>query len=199
MKKMEAVDIRIEKTSFSGRHLIFRNLNLSLGAGLNIIFGPPGRGKTLLMQVLAGLEEPEEGSIKWDGKISMVSQYPEREFLYSDCFSELGGSGCGCPSSHLFSLSDIGLSSRILPLSPWSLSRGEKKRLAILRALREYPRQERALIIDDPFCDLDIGGRKAVVDMIKKLLKEIIIISTNRKEDLKYIETRNTVCNIIEI
>ena len=196
---MNVSGLTIEITSFTGSRQIINNFSADFNNGINVIFGPPASGKTTLLQTLAGLNRPVSGEIKRNNCLSFVSQVPEREFIHSSCAGELGVERPEDFENIENELKEIGLDKSVMKRSPWSLSRGEKKRIALLRAIREYNSCEKIVILDDPFCDLDNTGRDQAVRMLKKCSANVVIMSTNRQEDLDFLEESGLKYNLMEL
>lgn len=194
---MKVTNLTVEATSFSSKREVIINFSSRFMAGMNVIYGPPGSGKTTLLQTLAGLRKPASGKVVCESKLSLVSQVPEREFIYSSCAGELGVTGTEKEVKE--DLKKIGLNSSLMEISPWNLSRGEKKRLAILRALREHSGKRKVLIVDDPFCDLDRAGREKIAGLLKVSGDVVVIIATNRREDLQLLEKKGIEYKIFHL
>ncbi len=196
---MQVEKLTVEMTSFDGSRQVISNFSASFNKGINVIYGPPASGKTTLLQTLAGMNRPASGEIRNQGRLSLVSQVPEREFLHSSCACELGADNPEDVKKLSEELKEIGLNISIMERSPWSLSRGEKKRLALLRAAREYRNCEKVLIIDDPFCDLDKNGCAQVAQILKDSSNNVVIVATNRREDLEFLKGKGLEYSLIEI
>jgi ABC-type sugar transport system ATPase subunit len=150
-------------------------LTLDVSSGeLLAVVGPTGSGKTTLLRLIAGLTEPSEGSVLFDGKT--VNDLPTNErgvrMVFQDyalyphlkVFSDRRYSNLGFPLNlrrtkpgPLRSIVDgiaarIGISERLYPRRPGQLSEGEKQRVAFGRAVALPPR---LLLLDEPFSNLD--------------------------------------------
>jgi len=162
------------------------NVNLTINDGeYFVLLGPSGVGKTVLMEIIAGLIRPDEGRILWDGE-DIASRPPEaRGFsvVYQDyaLFPHLTvkqniafgleAAGAGTEKIHRqqTTLSEILHIDGLLDRYPAKLSGGEKQRVALARALAVEPR---LLLLDEPLAALDVGTRL-------RLRKELKRISTD--------------------
>ena len=155
-------------------------LTLEIGSGeLLAVVGPTGCGKTTLLRLIAGLEQPTEGSVLFDGE--PVDRLPAGErrvrMVFQDyalyphlrVFADRGYSNLGFPlnlrrtkTEVLRSIVNgiatrIGISERLFPRRPRQLSEGEKQRVAFGRAVTLPPR---LLLLDEPFSNLDPISRE---------------------------------------
>ncbi len=152
-------DIRAEglKKSFDDRLIIDNSLELKAG-GVYYLNAPSGSGKTTLLNIIAGIEKADEGEIS-KGRISMVFQ-DDRLIMKANALRNLELAGCrGDLAAELRKV----LPESVLNLPADRLSGGEKRRLAILRALL-HPSD--IVLMDEPFTGLD--------DMTKMRMNEYI-------------------------
>ncbi|MBI2264342.1 MAG: energy-coupling factor transporter ATPase [Armatimonadetes bacterium] len=156
------------------------------------IVGRSGSGKTTLVQHINRLLRPTSGAVLVDGqdinapgfpvkevrrKIGLVFQYPEHQLFEETVFEDvafgprnLGYSGSELPGLVSEALSLVGLSfDRYHSRSPFSLSGGEKRRVAIAGILAMKPR---VLILDEPTAGLDPQGREAILHRLERLRVE---------------------------
>jgi len=177
---------------------------------LGLIIGRSGSGKTTLLQVLAGLCEQTSGDVSIVpssfpnpaaapplslearmAKVGLVFQFPERHFLGSDIFSELTFSW---PRDPAFFMQQQILRTRVekvlravrlegVPMarSPWALSGGQQRRLALAIQL---VRQPALLLLDEPLAGLDWEARMEVVELLQRLKEEctLLVVSHDLKE-----------------
>ena len=166
------------------------------------IMGKTGCGKSTLMQLIAGLEKPEQGRILVDGKdingdgydrlelrrkVGVVFQYPETQLFETTVFREVG---FGLRHSKLTPeekkdrvfhvLTQLGfVPGEVGERSPFSMSGGEKRRLAIAGILAADPEY---LFLDEPFAGLDPVSRDRFAGLIRGLHEQgvtVILISHN--------------------
>ncbi|MBR5420002.1 MAG: ATP-binding cassette domain-containing protein [Lachnospiraceae bacterium] len=156
--------------SFDGRRIIDTELKLKRGKSY-YLKEPSGAGKTTLLKLIAGLETADSGSIR-AGKLSMVFQEDRlieganglRNLLLAGCRGEL-------KEEYLKLLPEHTL---LLPAS--KLSGGERRRLAIIRALL-HPSD--IVILDEPFTGLDEESRKKTRDWILRHLDGRTLLYTS--------------------
>jgi len=167
---------------------VLKGATADFSSGLNIVYGPAGCGKTTLLESLAGLEKISGGEIIIEGKFFFLTQVPEKEFVYDSCAKEISGSA---DTDVDYYLKKAGLSTDIKSISPWKLSRGERKRLAVARNLYYYLNDKRGIyLLDDPFTDMDSEGIKVISENIIENGCFKVIMTTNRLYDLKYFEDK---------
>ena len=170
------------------------------------VMGPSGSGKTTLLHLLAGLDRPTEGSLYW--REQEFSELPERDlarlrsqqfgFVFQDaCLMSgldafgntrlphvLTGSTDGADRArHL--LEQFGLGSRLHRL-PSQLSRGEKQRVAVARALMNEPA---LLLADEPTGNLDRAATVSMFEMFKELNENsglTILVATHDESILEH-------------
>lgn len=167
------------------------------------LIGHTGSGKSTLIQHLNGLLKPMEGKVLADGvdvtekseksrslrrKIGLVFQYPEYQLfeesvLKDVCFgpNNLGLSQELCEERAIHALGLVGLDAQaVRDRSPFGLSGGEKRRVAIAGVLAMEPE---VLILDEPTAGLDPQGHRSILDMIQAIRRErdltIILVSHN--------------------
>ncbi len=158
--------------SFAGRRVLER-IDFTIADGEYLmLLGPSGSGKTTLLRLLAGLEEPDAGTLRLDGRdlrgvdpadrdLSLVFQnhalYPQltvRENLALPLrLGHVAGAEIANRVAEIASV--LGLT-RLLERLPECLSGGERQRVALGRALTA---RTRILLLDEPFSDLDPGLR----------------------------------------
>lgn len=171
------------------------------------LIGHTGSGKSTLIQHLNGLLRPTSGAVFVDGidlglrndearavrrKIGLVFQYPEHQLfeetvLKDVCFGpkNLGVSAEDCEARALHALELVGLDGPAFQhRSPFELSGGEKRRVAIAGVLAMEPK---VLILDEPTAGLDPKGHRDILDMVRHIKQErelTILLVTHNMDDV---------------
>ncbi len=186
------------------------NGEFQLDVSLNIaegefvaLFGPSGVGKTTLLRCLAGLEQPEQGSIVANGetwldsakRINLPTQQRRVGYMFQDyaLFPNMTVRGNqefalrkGADKKCVNELLDLMALGELQHRKPDSLSGGQKQRVALARALASEPR---LLLLDEPFSALDAEMRSRLHDEILRLQKHFgittIIVSHDVSEVCK--------------
>lgn len=175
------------------------------------VIGHTGSGKSTLMQHLNGLVKATSGSIYFNGediydedfdmkklrsKVGLVFQYPEHQLFEVDVFSDVcfGPKNLGLDKKEVElrafdALRQVGLPEDLYYQSPFELSGGQKRRVAIAGVLAMKPE---VLILDEPTAGLDPKGRDEILDQIKKLQVEagmtIILVSHSMEDVAEYVD-----------
>ncbi|MCT4710823.1 molybdenum ABC transporter ATP-binding protein ModC [Enterobacteriaceae bacterium H11S18] len=170
-----------------GDHRLAINETLP-GAGITAVFGVSGAGKTSLINAISGLTRPQEGRIVLNDRV--LSDTESRRFLapekrrigyvFQDArlfphYRVRGNLKYGMVKSaadqfdKLVALLGI---EDLLDRFPWSLSGGEKQRVAIGRALLTSPE---LLLLDEPLASLDIPRKRELLPYLQRLAREINI------------------------
>lgn len=194
------------------------NVSFSINKGEFLtVIGHTGSGKSTLIQHLNGLIKPTSGRVLIDGediwenpkdirktrfKVGLVFQYPEyqlfEETVYRDIAfgpKNMGLSDEEIKSRVLEAASFLGLPSNIMDKSPFELSGGQKRRVAIAGVLAMRPE---VLILDEPTAGLDPMGRETVFGQIKNYHKETgstVILVSHSMEDVARLANRVMVIN----
>ncbi|MCI9148779.1 MAG: energy-coupling factor transporter ATPase [Hungatella sp.] len=173
------------------------------------LIGHTGSGKSTLIQHLNGLLKPAGGTIYYDGtdiysegynlrklrsKVGLVFQYPEHQLFEVDVFSDVcyGPKNLGLGREEAEerakeALRQVGLKEKYWEQSPFELSGGQKRRVAIAGVLAMDPR---VLILDEPTAGLDPKGRDEILEEISQLHRErgmsIILVSHSMEDIARY-------------
>lgn len=170
------------------------------------IIGHTGSGKSTLIQLLNGLAKPSSGVVYIDGKniwekpkeikkvrflVGMVMQYPEYQ-LFADTVKEdiaFGPKNMGLDEKEIEerikkSIEFCGLNKDILEKSPFDLSGGQKRRVALAGVMAMNPK---ILVLDEPAAGLDPKGRREILGGIKEYQRQSgtsVIIVSHSMEDM---------------
>ena len=175
------------------------------------IIGHTGSGQSTLVQHLNGLLKATEGHIYVDGediydkdydlkklrsKVGLVFQYPEHQLFEIDVFTDVcfGPKNLGYDRKEtellaFDALQKVGLDKEYYYQSPFELSGGQKRRVAIAGVLAMKPK---VLILDEPTAGLDPKGREEILSQVKKLRDEsnmtIILVSHSMDDVAEYVD-----------
>ena len=199
-------------------HDAVKNVSFSISKGDVIgIIGHTGSGKSTLVQHLNGLLKATEGEILLDGvniwenkknirairsRVGLVFQYPEYQLFEDTVYKDIafGPKNMGLSddeiANRIYEVCDlVGIKRDYLDKSPFDLSGGEKRRLAIAGVMAMQPE---IIIFDEPVAGLDPQGRANVIKMINDYSKRynatVLIISHNM-EDMALIADKLLVMN----
>jgi len=189
-----------------------KDINLVIPDGQFIgLIGHTGSGKSTLVQHLNGLIKPTGGTIYYNGedihekdydkkqlrsKVGLVFQYPEHQLFEIDVFKDVcfGPKNLGLSQKETelrayAALKQVGLEDEYFYQSPFDLSGGQKRRVAIAGVLAMKPE---ILILDEPTAGLDPKGRDEILDQIAKLKEEtgitVILVSHSMEDVARYVE-----------
>ena len=192
------------------------SLDIYEGEFLGII-GHTGSGKSTLIQHLNGLMKADSGEIYFNGEniydkefslpflrkhVGLVFQYPEHQLFESTVFEDVcfGPKNLGLSKEETTeaakkALAQVGLNEKYYEKSPFELSGGEKRRVAIAGVLAMNPE---VLILDEPTAGLDPKGRDDILNQLKILQKErniAIVLVSHSMEDVARFADRLVVMN----
>lgn len=188
-----------------------KNINMEIRDGEFIgIIGHTGSGKSTLVQHFNGLMKATSGAIYYNGeniygegysmkklrsKVGLVFQYPEHQLFEVDvltdvCFGpkNLGLSKEEAEERAKKALQMVGLKEKYYKQSPFEMSGGQKRRVAIAGVLAMEPE---VLILDEPTAGLDPKGRDEILEQLKRIHEErgitIILVSHSMEDVAKYV------------
>ena len=199
-----------------------KDVNLTIEDGQFIgIIGHTGSGKSTLIQHLNGLLKATSGTILYNGediysekydlrqlrfKVGMVFQYPEHQLFETTNFEDVcfGPKNLGLDKEEVEARALVALTSVRFPKelygnSPFDLSGGQKRRVAIAGVLAMKPD---VLILDEPTAGLDPAGRDEILGLISKMHRELgitIILVSHSMEDVAQYVDRIIVMNSGEV
>lgn len=187
------------------------DISLQIGDGEFIgLIGHTGSGKSTLVQHINGLLRATSGNIYYNGadiyakdfemkqlrsKVGLVFQYPEHQLFEVDVFSDVcyGPKNLGLSKSEAElraydALKQVGLADEYFYQSPFDLSGGEKRRVAIAGVLAMNPE---VLILDEPTAGLDPKGRKEILEQIARLREDsgitVVLVSHSMEDVAEYV------------
>lgn len=189
-----------------------KNINLKIEDGEFIgMIGHTGSGKSTLIQHLNGLIKASSGGIYYNGediydpdydlrqlrsRVGLVFQYPEHQLFETTVFDDV----CFGPMNQGFSkneaglrafeaLKNVGMPEELYYQSPFDLSGGQKRRVAIAGILAMKPE---VLILDEPTAGLDPKGRDEMFEQIVRMHEEnnltIILVSHSMEDVARYVQ-----------
>ena len=197
-------------TAFEKHALSDINLEIPDGQFIGVI-GHTGSGKSTLIQHLNGLLKATSGTIYYNdkniyeegydmkalrSKVGLVFQYPEHQLFEADVFSDVcfGPKNLGLSKEEVEArayeaLRLVGLKEKHYKKSPFELSGGQKRRVAIAGILAMEPD---VLVLDEPTAGLDPKGRDDILDQVAKLHREkkitVILVSHSMEDVARYVE-----------
>ena len=194
------------------------DVTLTIGDGEFVgLIGHTGSGKSTLVQHLNGLMKPDHGSVIVDGmdvsdknadlreirrRVGLVFQYPEHQLFEETVRKDVsfGPRNLGCSEQEIEervvkACHQVGLSDEKLDMSPFDLSGGNKRRVAIAGVLAMRPR---VLVLDEPTAGLDPRGRNELLELIRGLHDEegnTIVMVSHSMDDISALAQRIIVMN----
>lgn len=210
------MSIKLENISYqyrdSSRRKALFNVSLEIKPGEFIgIVGHTGSGKSTLIQHLNGLLKPDEGKVLFDGsdiyqegyslkelrgKVGLSFQYPEHQLFEVTVFEDVcfGPKNLGLSQEEVKgrareALQMVGMDEKYYEKSPFELSGGQKRRVAIAGILAMHPQY---FILDEPTAGLDPIGRDKILELLKRLHEDqgitIILVSHSMEEIANYVD-----------
>lgn len=174
-----------------GKRTVIKNASADMAERVSVIYGRPGSGKSTLLSGLAGLESFETGTVDYRGTLFFLMEIPERGFIYTRCRDEIAEGG-NISGRDVELLKELGIYPDMLDISPWDLSRGEKKRIALANILIKVRWQKEGrviVVLDDPFRDMDIKGKDIFVDKVfNNSDVDKVVMATANRDDLKFLD-----------
>lgn len=197
-------------TAFEQHALKHVNFEINDGEFVGLI-GHTGSGKSTLIQHLNGLLRPTSGDILYHGtsifsdgykmkelrsKVGLVFQYPEHQLFEADVFSDVcfGPKNLGCTKEETekrarHALDLVGMDESFYEQSPFELSGGQKRRVAIAGVLAMRPEM---MILDEPTAGLDPQGRDEILDQVERLNRQhgltILLVSHSMEDMARYVD-----------
>lgn len=218
MKIGSIMSLKLENVSYiygagtSTETVALKNINMEIKKGEFVaIIGHTGSGKSTLIQHFNGLIKAESGNVYYDGKsindsdfnvrelrckVGLVFQYPEYQLFEESVLKDV----CFGPMNQGFSKEEakekaraalelVGVREELFNKSPFELSGGQKRRVAIAGVLAMEPD---ILILDEPTAGLDPAGRDTILNQIKELHEKkhigVILVSHSMEDVANYAE-----------
>ena len=173
------------------------------------VMGSTGSGKSTLISHFNGLNKPTSGTIYVDGRnmwaqgenlrdfrflVGLVMQYPEYQLFEETCARDIayGPKNMGLDDEEVArrvkeAAQFVGLSDELLEKSPFELSGGQKRRVAIAVVMAMHPR---VLVLDEPAAGLDPEGRDTILSQIQEYHKAtgitVVLVSHSMEDIARY-------------
>lgn len=183
------------------------DINVSFAPGkITGLIGHTGSGKSTLVQLINCIKKPDTGKIFFDGKniwdepkeiakyrfkIGLVFQYPEYQLFEETVYKDIafGPSNMGLPEEEINKKVEsaaffCGIGRELFEKSPFDLSGGQKRRVAIAGVIAMDPE---VLILDEPAASLDPMGREEILGRVwsyQRERKSTVIIVSHSMEDM---------------
>ena len=192
--------------------MALKDVSLEIPQGQFVgVIGHTGSGKSTLIQHFNGLMRPTSGTVFYNkediwqegyslkrlrSKVGLVFQYPEHQLFEADVLSDVcfGPKNQGLSQEEALerartALKQVGLKEKYYSASPFELSGGQKRRVAIAGVLAMEPE---VLILDEPTAGLDPKGRDEILDQIAWLHEErkisVLLVSHSMEDIARYVE-----------
>lgn len=200
---LKDIHYRYKKNNALEEGDVLKDISLSIKPGEFIaIIGKTGSGKSTLIQHLNGLLQPVKGTYLFNGeniwekkydlkklrqKIALCFQYPEYQLFEETVLKDiafgpknLGFNKKESEEKARYAMRLLGLSAELEKVSPFSLSGGQKRRVALAGILAMKPEY---VILDEPVAGMDASGKKILFELLHHLNKEkgitIVFVSHN--------------------
>ncbi len=199
-----------EGTAFEKHALKDICLDIPDGQFIGMI-GHTGSGKSTLIQHLNGLLKATKGTVYYNGEniyadgysmkklrsqVGLVFQYPEHQLFEVDVLSDVqfGPKNLGLSQEEIeergaWALEMVGLGKKYYSKSPFELSGGQKRRVAIAGILAMHPR---ILVLDEPTAGLDPKGRDEILGVVAELHRKekitVILVSHSMEDVANYVD-----------
>jgi len=191
---------------------VIKGISLTVNKGEVVsIIGATGSGKSTLITHMNGLNKPTSGKIIIDGRdlwaepekirdfrflTGLVFQYPEYQLFEETCYKDIafGPKNMGLDEAEIdrrvHEAADfVGLDEALLQRSPFELSGGQKRRVAVAGVMAMKPR---ILVLDEPAAGLDPEGRDEILSEVKEYHKKtgttVLLVSHSMEDIAKYAE-----------
>ncbi len=194
------------------------NVNITIEDGEFVgLIGHTGSGKSTLVQHLNGLLKPHSGKVLVNGtetcvkgeelkklrcEVGLVFQYPEHQLFEETVYKDIafGPKNLGLAPRQVDervkeAMNYVGLSYDLMSKSPFDLSGGQKRRVAIAGVLAMHPS---VLVLDEPTAGLDPAGREEILTQIKSIYlksKMTVVLVSHSMEDVARLVNRLIVMN----
>ena len=209
--RLENINYVYSKDTAYQKHAL-KDINIEINEGEFIgLIGHTGSGKSTLIQHLNGLMKATSGKIYFEGqniyedgynlrelrsKVGLVFQYPEHQLFETTVLKDVayGPKNLGMAEDEVAriceeALEQVGFPKELYDASPFELSGGQKRRVAIAGVLAMQPK---VLILDEPTAGLDPQGRDEILDQIAFLHKQrgitVILVSHSMEDVAKYVD-----------
>ena len=189
------------------RKVAVDDVNLQIDEGEMVgVIGHTGSGKSTLIQHFNGLLKATSGNVYIDGeklwddkaklrpvrfKVGLVFQYPEYQLFEETCYKDIafGPKNMGLDNAEIDrrikeTAKMVGITPDILDKSPFELSGGQKRRVAIAGVMAMEPK---VLILDEPASGLDPKGREQILGLIREYHQEkknTVVLVSHSMEDI---------------
>jgi len=199
-------------------HTALENISFSVEKGEFIgIIGHTGSGKSTLMQHLNGLLKPTSGFVMLDGqdiwsdkkltrqarfRVGLVFQYPEYQLFEETVYKDIafGPKNMGLKAEEIDrrvreAAALVGITEQQLEVSPFDLSGGQKRRVAIAGVIAMEPE---VLILDEPTAGLDPAGREEIllnIENYRKAKNATVMMVSHSMNDVARLASRLIVMN----
>ena len=207
---LKNISYQYKKRSAEEAKDALKDVSLSIKSGEFVaIVGKTGSGKSTLIQHLNGLLQPQSGQYFFEGqdiwskkydlkklrqKVALCFQYPEYQLFEETILKDiafgpknLGFNKKKCEEKARYAMKLVGLPAELEKVSPFSLSGGQKRRVALAGILAMEPEY---LILDEPVAGMDAPGKKMLFELLHHLNKDkgitIVLVSHNMDDVAAY-------------
>lgn len=207
---IDMIEFESVNYTYDGENKAVENAGFKIGNGEFVgIIGRTGSGKSTIIQMMNGLLKPSSGRVLYNGqsifdknynlrdlkfKVGLVFQYPEYQLFECSVIKDVaygpenkGLNEEAAVSAAKMALEMVGISEDKYEKSPFDLSGGEKKRVAIAGILAMNPE---VLVLDEPAAGLDPKSRRNLFTLLKTLQKEngitIVVVSHSMEDMAEY-------------